>query len=65
MAISMISPMTDEIGPICAATFARQLLAHELQALGHLLARAVDVGRPVELDVDDRQADAGDRAHAR
>ena len=43
---------------------ARELLAHERQALGDELARAVDVGAPVELDVDDGQADAGDRAHA-
>ena len=65
MAISMISPMIDEIGPICAATLRGQLLAHELQPLGDLLAGAVDFDRPVELDVDDGQADAGHRAHAR
>jgi hypothetical protein len=43
----------------------RQLLAHQVQALGDLLPIAVDVGAPFELDIDDRQADAGHRAHAR
>ena len=39
----------------------RQLLARELQALAHHLAGAVNVGFPVEGDVDKRQADAGGR----
>ena len=42
----------------------RQLAAHHRQPLRDLLAVAVDVGVPVELDVDHRQADARDRAHA-
>ena len=42
----------------------RKLLAHQLQTLGNLLARAVDVDRPIELDVDDRKPHAGDRANA-
>ena len=36
------------------ADIRRKLLAHQLQTLGDLLARAVDVDRPIELDVDDR-----------
>ena len=43
----------------------RQLIAHQGEPFGDQLAVAVDVGAPVELDIDDRQADAGDRAHAR
>jgi hypothetical protein len=42
-----------------------KLLAHQLQALGDLLTRAVDLHRPVELHVDHRKANAGHRAHAR
>ena len=34
------------------------------EALGDLLPGAVDLGLPAELDVDDRQADAGGRANA-
>ena len=40
-----------------------QLFAHQVQALGNLLAVAVDVGAPLELDIHDRQPHAGDRAH--
>ena len=36
----------------------RQLIAHESQSLGDLLAIAVNVGPPVELNIDDRKADA-------
>ena len=42
---------------------ARQLLAHHAEPLGDLLAVEVDVGAPIELDVDDRQADARHGAH--
>jgi hypothetical protein len=42
-----------------------QGLAHQIQAFGDLLAVAVDVRTPFELDVDDRQTDARHRAHAR
>ena len=55
--------MIEEIGPICGRDVRRQLVPHQGEALGDLLAVAVDVGAPVELDVDDGQADAGDRAH--
>ena len=41
-----------------------QLFAHQVQALGNLLAVAVDVGAPLELDIHDRQPHAGDRAHS-
>ena len=42
---------------------ARKLLADQREPLGHELPRAVDVGAPVEFHIDDRQADAGHRAH--
>ena len=42
-----------------------KLLLDEPKPLGDLLTIAEDVGAPVELDIDDRQADARDRAHAR
>ena len=42
----------------------RELALHERKTLGDLLAVAEDFGAPGELDVDDRQADARDRAHA-
>ena len=42
----------------------RQLALHERQPLGDLLAVAEDLRVPVELDIDDRQSDAGHRAHA-
>ena len=64
-AISMISPMIEVIGPICGRDAGGKLLAHQREPLGDQLAVAVDVGAPVELDIDDRQADARDRAHAR
>ena len=41
----------------------RQLAAGGLQLLCHDLARAIDVGLPVELNDDDGQPDAGVRAH--
>ena len=42
-----------------------QLLSHDVETLAHLLAVQVDVGAPIELDVDDGEADAGDRTHPR
>ena len=41
-----------------------KLFAHQVQPFGDLLAVAVDVRAPLELDIDDGQADAGDRAYA-
>jgi hypothetical protein len=41
---------------------ARQLLADKLQALGHLLTGEIDVGGPIELDVNHGKADARDGA---
>ena len=41
-----------------------QLIAHQRKPLGDLLAVAVDVGAPVELDIDDGEPDAGNRTHA-
>src|SRR5207245_984865 len=43
----------------------RKLVAHEREALGNQLTVAEDVGAPIEFNVDNRQADARDRAHAR
>ena len=43
----------------------RQLIADEGKPLGDLLAIAIDVGAPVELDIDHREPDARDRAHPR
>ena len=43
----------------------RQLLADQGKPLGDLLPVAIDVGAPVELDIDDREPDAGNRTHAR
>ena len=63
-ATSMISPMIEEIGPICGWTPRRQALCTPRQPLGDLLPGAVDLGVPVELDVDDGQPDARDGAHA-
>ena len=57
--------MIELIGPIMRRDVGRQLVAHQGQALGDQLAVAIDVGAPVELDIDDRQSDARDRAHAR
>ena len=42
----------------------RQAALHARHALGHLLARAVDLGVPVEFDVDDGETDAGGGADA-
>ncbi len=56
--------MMEEIGPIVGRHAAWQLLRGQLEALGDELPVAVDVGAPVELDVDDREADARGRAHA-
>ena len=43
---------------------AGQLLAHHAKPFCDLLPVEVDIGAPVELDVDDGQAHARDRAHA-
>ena len=40
-----------------------QLLAHQVQPFADLLAVAVDVGAPLELDIDDGQTDARDRTN--
>ena len=42
-----------------------QLFAYQRQTLGNELAVAIHVRAPVELDVDDREADAGHRAYPR
>ena len=42
-----------------------KLALHEGQPLGDLLAIPEDVGAPGKLDVDDRKANAGNRAYAR
>ena len=63
-AISMISPMIEVIGAICGLTLRGSCSRTTLKPLGDLLPVEVDVGAPVELDVDDRQADARHRAHA-
>ena len=52
------------IGPICGLTARGSCSRNEGKALGDELAGAIDVDGPVELDVDDRQPDAGYRAHA-
>src|ERR1700730_6815925 len=41
-----------------------ELIADQSEPFGNLLAIAVDVGAPLELDIDHGQADAGHRAHA-
>ena len=51
-------------GPHAWRDAAGQALFHGRQALRHHLARAVDVGAPVEGDVDERQACTGGGAHA-
>ena len=56
--------MIELIGPICGVTFGGQLALHLREPFGDLLAVAVDVGAPIELDVDDRKPDARDRSHA-
>ena len=56
--------MIDEIGAMTGLTSRGQPLADELELLGDDLAVPVDVGAPVELDPDDRQADARGRADA-
>ena len=56
--------MIEVIGPICGLAFGGSWSRINGKPLGDLLAVAVDVGAPVELDIDDREPDAGDRAHA-
>ncbi len=63
-ATSMISPMIEEIGPICGCTPCGSRPCTVRQPLRDLLPGAIDLGVPAELDVDDRQADAGGRADA-
>ena len=41
-----------------------ELIADQCEPFGDLLAVAIDVGAPLELDIDHGQADAGHRAHA-
>ena len=65
IAISMISPMIDVIGPICGVTPRGSCSLHERQPFRHQLSIAEDVGAPVELDIDDRKTDARYRPHAR
>jgi len=42
----------------------RQVAGHQRQLLGHELPRGIDVGAPVELHPDHRDADRGGRSHA-
>ena len=42
----------------------RQLLTHQRETFADHLPRAIDVDTPVKRDIDKRQSDAGDRAHA-
>ena len=58
--MNVISPMIELIGPSSGADVRRQLDA--LQPLGDHLTRAVDVGAPVELHPDHRDAVGGDAA---
>ena len=51
-------------GPHVRTDPARQALAYDGELFGNELPTAIDVRRPVELDVDDGQAGAGNRAHA-
>ena len=55
--------MIELIGPICGVTFDGQLALHQREPLGDQLAVAVDVGAPIELDIDDGKPDARDRSH--
>ena len=59
----MIWPMIDEIGASCGVTPCRQPVGGQRQPFGHDLPVDVDVGAPVELDVDHRQPDARRAAH--
>ena len=56
--------MIELIGPICGVTLSGSWLVHQREPFGDQLAVAVDVGAPIELDIDDRKPDARDRAHA-
>ncbi len=51
-------------GPHLRGDAARQAFTHQGQALSHQLPSTEDVRAPVELDIDDREPDAGDRADA-
>jgi hypothetical protein len=56
MAICMISPMIELIGPMRGTTPVGQTFLHRCQPLGDHLPRAEDVGAPVEGDVEEGQA---------
>ena len=43
----------------------RQLGPDQIEAFGDLLPVTIDIGTPVEFDIDDRKADAGNRADPR
>ena len=60
----MISPVMPVTGVISAWTPSGSRSCDGRQPLGDELAGAVDVGAPVELDVDDRQADRAAAADA-
>jgi hypothetical protein len=62
--MSMISPMIEEIGPICGSTPAGRRSRVEASFSRDELPREVDVGTPVELDEDDGQTHAGNRPDA-
>ena len=64
-AIIRIWPMIELIGPMCGETFGGSWSRTRLSRSVIELAVAIDVGAPVELDIDDRQPDARHRAHAR
>ena len=64
-AISMISPMIEVIGPICGSTPGGNCSRTSDSRSATCWRLRIDVGAPVELDIDDRQADAETRAHAR
>ena len=59
----MISPISDEIGAIVGNDACGQVAGGELEPLRDDLAIAIDIGVPVELDVDQREPGRRDRAH--
>ena len=50
--------------PHCGGDALWQLLAHQVQAFRHQLARTKNIGGPAESHVDEAQSGAGGRAHA-
>ena len=52
------------MGPICGSRVGGELALHEREPLGDLLAVAEDFRAPGELDIDNREPHARDRAHA-